>query len=169
MPIRTKGEGVSSARGAISADEVVMTEIVLPSHTNSLGTIFGGVIMSWIDIAGAIAAGRHCRKTVVTASIDDLAFISGVKQGWFVELRARVNYTSRTSMEVGVRVDAEDPKTGTWHHTSSAYLTFVALDENGQPTPVPPLVPKTAEEKRRFDQAIKRRELRLKRRGQKRE
>jgi acyl-CoA hydrolase len=147
-------------------DEVIMTEIVLPSHTNSLGTVFGGVIMSWIDIAGAIAAQRHCRKTVVTASIDDLAFLAGVKVGWFVQVRARVNYTARTSMEVGVRVDAEDPKTGTWHHTASAFTTFVALDEKGKPTPVPQLEANTAEQKKRWDEALKRREYRLKRRAQ---
>ncbi|MDZ4676220.1 MAG: acyl-CoA thioesterase [Oligoflexia bacterium] len=149
------------------SDEVIMTEIVLPSHANTLGTVFGGVIMSWIDIAGAIAAQRHCRQTVVTASIDDLAFIAAVKQGWFVQIRARVNFTSRTSMEVGVRVDAENPKTGEWHHTSSAYLTFVAIDESGKPAPVPALEPKSEEEQRRFNEAIKRRELRLKIRGQK--
>jgi len=157
----------SGPRTSDHDNEVVMTEIVLPGHTNALGTVFGGVIMSWIDIAGAIAAQRHCRRTVVTASIDDLAFVAGVKKGWFVQVRARVNYTSRTSMEVGVRVDAEDPITGTWHHTSSAYLTFVALDGNGKPTPIPPIVPQTEEQKRRFSEAIKRRELRLKRRGPK--
>lgn len=145
-------------------DEVIMTEIVLPSHTNALGTVFGGVIMSWIDIAGAIAAQRHCRKTVVTASIDDLAFISSVKQGWFVIVRARVNFTSKTSMEVGVRVDAENPKTGELFHTSSAYLTFVALDDNGKPTPVPTLKLDSDQKKRRFSEAIKRRDLRLRRR-----
>jgi len=146
-------------------DEVIMTEIVLPSHTNSLGTVFGGVIMSWIDIAGAIAAQRHARKVVVTASIDDLSFVSSVKKGWIVQLRARVNYTSRTSMEVGVRVDAENPLTGEWHHTSSAYLTFVAIDDAGKPVAVRPVVPQSAEDKRRFEEAIKRRDLRLKRRG----
>ena len=145
-------------------DEVIMTEIVLPSHTNSLGTVFGGVIMSWIDIAGAIAAQRHCRKTVVTASIDDLAFLAGVKVGWFVQVRARVNFTARTSMEVGVRVDAEDPKTGAWHHTASAFTTFVALDSNGKPTAIPQLTLSTAEQKQRWDEALKRREYRLKRR-----
>jgi acyl-CoA hydrolase len=148
-------------------DEVVMTEIVLPSHTNSLGTVFGGVIMSWIDIAGAIAAQRYCRQTVVTASIDDLAFLHGVKQGWVVQIRARVNYTSRTSMEVGVRVDCENPKTGQWYHTSTAYLTFVALDDSGKPSPVPPLDLKTEEQKRRNSDAIQRRQLRLKRWGKK--
>jgi acyl-CoA hydrolase len=101
-------------------DEVVMTELVLPSHTNALGTIFGGVVMSWIDIAGAITAQRHCRKQVVTASIDDMAFVAAIKLGWFVHIRARVNYTARTSMEIGVRVDAEDPRTGERHHTASA-------------------------------------------------
>lgn len=124
--------------------------------------------MSWIDIAGAIAAQRYCRKTVVTANIDDLAFISAVKKGWVVQLRARVNYTHKTSMEIGVRVDAEDPKTGNWHHTSSAYLTFVALDEFGRPTPVEPLEPDSEEGMRRKEEAEKRRELRLQRRQIKR-
>lgn len=156
---------MSGKKTALHDDgEVIMTEIVLPSHTNALGTIFGGVIMSWVDIAAAIAAQRHCRKTVVTASIDDLAFINAVRTGWIVEIRAKVNYTSRTSMEVGVRVDAEDPKTGNVFHTSSAYLTFVALDDSGKPVSVPPLTPKSDEDKRRFDEARKRRELRLQRR-----
>lgn len=148
----------------MSGNEVVMTELVLPSHTNALGTIFGGVIMSWVDIAGAIAAQRYSRSTVVTASIDDLAFISAVKIGWIVHIRAKVNYTSKTSMEVGVRVDAEDPKTGQMYHTSSAYLTFVALDAFGKPTAVPQLTPQSVEDKRRFEEAEKRREFRLKRR-----
>lgn len=157
----------TTTRKQLGGDDVVMTELVLPGHTNSLGTVFGGVIMSWIDIAGAIAAQRHARKTVVTASIDDLSFIAAVKTGWIVQLRARVNFTSKTSMEVGVRVDAENPQTGDWHHTASAYLTFVAIDENGKPIPIPPLHPQSDEDKRRFDEAIKRRELRLKRRGKK--
>ncbi len=148
-------------------DEVVMTELVLPSHTNALGTIFGGVVMSWIDIAGAITAQRHCRKQVVTASIDDMAFVAAIKLGWFVHIRARVNYTARTSMEIGVRVDAEDPKTGERHHTASAYLTFVAIDQNGKPIPVPKFIPKGKEDKRRYEEAIKRREIRLQRRDQK--
>jgi acyl-CoA hydrolase len=145
-------------------DEVIMTELVLPSHTNALGTIFGGVVMSWIDIAGAICSQRHCRKTVVTASIDDMAFVAAVRLGWIVHIRARVNYTSRTSMEIGVRVDAENPSTGEWHHTASAYLTFVAIDAQGKPSPVPPIIPKTPDEKRRYEEAIKRREVRLARR-----
>src|SRR6476620_4054421 len=114
---------------------VIMTEIVLPSDTNALGTIFGGKIMSWIDIAGAIAAGRHSRRVVVTASIDALHFLAPVKVGHVVHIRARVNFASKTSMEVGIRVDSENPITGEMTHTSSAYATFVALDDHGRPTP----------------------------------
>jgi acyl-CoA hydrolase len=138
-----------------------MTEIVLPSHANALGTIFGGRIMSWIDIAGAIAAGRHARRIVVTASIDALHFVAPVKVGHVVHIRASVNYAGKTSMEVGVRVDAENQLTGSMSHTATAYLTFVALDDNGRPTAVPPLHPETPEEKRRCEQAAKRRKARV--------
>ncbi len=146
-----------------SASEVIMTELVLPSHTNALGSVFGGVIMSWIDIAAAIAAQRHSNRAVVTASIDDLHFVSPVYVGWVVNLKASVNYVSRTSMEVGVRVDAENPKTGERAHTASAYLTFVALDEGFQPVEVTRLKPETAEQVRRFERAQQRRALRLER------
>lgn len=139
-----------------------MTEIVLPSHANALGTIFGGRIMSWIDIAGAIAAGRHARRVVVTASIDALHFVAPVKVGHVVHIRASVNYAGRTSMEVGVRVDSENPITGTMTHTATAYLTFVALDDNGRPSGVPPILAETPEEKRRFESAKTRRESRVK-------
>lgn len=147
--------------------EVVMTELVLPSHTNSLGTIFGGVIMSWIDIAGAIAAQRHARQTVVTAGIDDLDFVYGAKVGWIVHIKAKVNLTSRSSMEIGVRVESENPFSGEVHHTASAYLTFVAIDKAGKPVSIPQLTPKTPEEKRRHEDAEKRRDQRLARRKRK--
>lgn len=140
---------------------VTMTEIVLPSDANALGTIFGGKIMAWIDIAGAIAAGRHARRVVVTASIDALHFVAPVKVGHVVHIRAAVNYAGKTSMEVGVRVDSENPVTGESHHTATAYATFVALDDHGKPTPVPPIHPETPEEKRRFESAVKRRESRM--------
>lgn len=140
---------------------VQMTEIVLPSHTNALGTIFGGQVVSWIDIAGAIAAGRHARKVVVTASIDALHFVAPIKLGHYVHIRAAVNYAGRTSMEVGVRVDSENPISGEMHHTATAYLTFVALDEHGRPAGIPPLSPESPEEKRRFEQAKIRRESRI--------
>ena len=150
----------------VSASQVIMTQLVLPTHTNALGSIFGGTIMSWIDVAAAIAAQRHSCKEVVTASIDSLSFIAPVYKGWVVNLRASVNFTSRTSMEVGVRVEAENPKTGELFHTASAYTTFVALGSNGKPTEVPPLLLETPEEKRRFEAAKRRREQRLKDRAE---
>jgi acyl-CoA hydrolase len=140
---------------------VTMTQIVLPSDANSLGTIFGGKIMSWIDIAAAIAAGKHARRVVVTASIDALHFLAPVKVGHFVHVRAAVNFSARTSMEVGVRVDSENPLTGEMTHTSTAYTTFVALDEHGHPAPVPPLVPASPDDARRYEEAKKRRESRI--------
>lgn len=121
--------------------------------------------MSWIDIAGAIAAQRHSNKEVVTASLDDLHFIAPVRKGWVVNLQANVNFVSKTSMEVGVRVDAENPKTGELFHTASAYLTFVAIGGNGRPTEVPQLILETEEDKRRWKEAERRRELRLKRKN----
>lgn len=141
---------------------VVMTELVLPSDTNALGTIFGGKVMSWIDIAAAIAAGRHARRVVVTASIDALHFIAPIKVGHYVHIRARVNFAGHTSMEVGVRVDSENPLTGEMTHTSTAYTTFVALDDHGRPAAVAPIAPETPDDKRRFEEAKKRRASRIK-------
>lgn len=142
-----------------------MTEMVLPSHTNALGSVFGGVIMSWIDICGAIAAQRHAQMPVVTASIDYLQFVKPVFTGWIVNLKASVNYVGKTSMEVGVRVDAENPRTGETFHTASAYLSFVALDPSKKPVAIPPLAVESIDEKRRNADAMKRREARLKLRG----
>lgn len=145
-----------------SVSEVTMTELVLPSHTNSLSSIFGGVIMSWIDIAGAIAAQRHSKSSVVTASIDALNFEAPVYQGWVVNLKAKVNYVGHTSMEVGVRVDAENPRTGEVFKTAKAYLTFVSIDQKGKPQAVPPLELETSEDKRRYNEGKVRKELRIK-------
>ncbi len=145
----------------VSQSHVIMTELVLPQHTNALDSIFGGVIVSWVDIAAAIAAQRHCGMPVVTASIDALNFVAPVYKGWIVNLRASVNYAGRTSMEVGVRVDAENPVEKLVFHTASAYLTFVALDKNGKATPVPPVLPETEAQIRRFKAAELRRKLRL--------
>lgn len=139
-----------------------MTELVLPSHTNALGSVFGGVIMSWIDIAAAIAAQRHAQRPVVTASIDALNFIAPAYVGWVVNLKASVNYVSKTSMEIGVRADAENPIEGKKHHIASAYVTFVALDNYGKPMAVRPLKAETDTEKRRMAAAEKRRAHRLK-------
>lgn len=150
-----------SEKKAVSSSQVVMTQLVLPSHTNALDTVFGGTVMSWIDIAAAIAAQRHSAKEVVTASIDQLNFIAPIRKGWVVNLKASVNFVSRTSMEIGVRVDAENPRTGEMFHTASAYLTFVALGSNGNPTAVPELILETEVERRRFARAKERREQRL--------
>lgn len=120
--------------------------------------------MSWIDIAGAISAQRHCQKPVVTAAIDDLHFIAPVYKGWVVNLKASVNFVSKSSMEVGVRVDAENPIKGSFHHTASAYLTFVALNDQGRPVEVPQVLPETEEQIRRFKAGEQRRRWRLSRR-----
>ncbi len=117
--------------------------------------------MSWIDIAGAISAQRHSRSSVVTASLDALNFEAPVYEGWVVNLKAKVNYSGRTSMEVGVRVDAENPRTGEIFKTAKAYLTFVAIDESGKPKQVPSLILETKEDERRFQQAKVRKEHRL--------
>jgi acyl-CoA hydrolase len=145
----------------VQSSQVIMTQLVLPSHTNALDTVFGGTVMSWIDIAAAIAAQRHSNCDVVTASIDQLDFIAPIRRGWVVNLKASVNFTSRTSMEVGVKVEAENPKTSELFHTASAYLTFVALGSDGKSTAVPPLVLQSEIEKQRFEAGKKRRELRL--------
>lgn len=145
----------------VSNSKVVMTEIVLPSHTNAIGSIFGGAVMSWVDIAAAVSAQRHAREMVVTASIDALEFVAPVYIGWVINLKASVNYVAKTSMEVGVRVDAENPRTGEVFHTATAYLTFVAIDKNFKPIAVSPILPETDEEKRRYEGARERRKLRL--------
>ncbi len=145
----------------MSASRVEMTQLVLPEHTNALGTIFGGQIMAWIDIAAAIASFRHCRMSCVTASMDALSFLSPVRLGDIVVIRANVNFTSKTSLEVGVKVMSENPLTGEENHTSSAYLTFVALGADGKPTPVPTVVPETEKEKIWFAEGQERRAQRL--------
>lgn len=144
---------------------VEMTEIVHPGDTNSHGTIFGGRVVSLMDVAAATAAMRHCRMPVVTASIDKVDFVAPAREGFIISLRAAVTYTARTSLEIGVRVESESPLTGERRHTASAYLTFVALDENGRPTPVPPLAPETDAERRRYAAGERRRAERVKHRS----
>lgn len=146
---------------SVKESVVQMTEVVMPGDTNALGTIFGGKVMAWIDIAAATAAIRHTRRTVVTASIDSLHFLAPIRTGYIVILKAHLNYTGTTSMEVEVRVESENPMTGEGYHNANAYLTFVALNDHGKPTAIPPLLPETEEEKIRFRQGAKRRETRL--------
>lgn len=149
---------------SVKASEVEMTELVLPNDTNQLGNLLGGRLMHWIDIAAAIAASRHTGRVCVTASVDELNFLHPVKLGEVVILRAAVNRVYTTSLEVGVRVAAQNTLTGDRVHTNTAYLTFVAIDERGKPVAVPPVRPVTAEEKRRFDDAGRRRQIRLRHR-----
>ena len=144
-----------------SESRVEMTQLVLPEHTNAIGTIFGGQIMAWIDTAAAICAYRHCRTQCVTASMDALDFISPVKLGQIVIIRANVNYTGRTSMEIGVKVVSEDPLSGRYAHTASAYLTFVAVDNNGKPVEVTPILAQTEDEKKWYKEGEARRKTRL--------
>lgn len=140
---------------------VEMTQMVLPAFANALGNAFGGQVMAWIDIAAAVAAQRHCRAQVVTASIDAVHFIAPIKQGYVVVLRAQVNATFNTSMECGVSVIAEDPLTGETHQAVRAYATFVSLDAEGRPQKVPPLTAETPEDQRRAQDAVERRAQRL--------
>jgi acyl-CoA hydrolase len=137
------------------------SEIALPNDANPLGHLLGGRVMHLVDLAGALAASRHSRRPVVTAAVDHMTFLNPVHIGQLLVLRSSVNRVFRTSMEVGVKVTVEDLRTGSIRHTSSAYLTFVALDDDGSPTLVPPVIPETAEEKRRFEEAGERRRHRL--------
>ncbi len=140
---------------------VEMTEIVLPSDANPLGSIFGGRVMQWIDIAGAVSAGRHARRPVVTASMDDLHFHAPIHVGSVAVLEAHVQAAFRTSMEVAVTVHSEELKTGARTLCTSAFITFVAVDEAGRPCEVPPLTPETEGDRARLVAARKRREERL--------
>ncbi|MGP0096061.1 MAG: acyl-CoA thioesterase [Terriglobales bacterium] len=137
-----------------------MSEIVLPNDANPLNALLGGRLMHWIDLAGAMAAHRHARAYVVTASIDHLDFLVPVRVGDFVILRSSVNRVFQTSMEVGVKVWVENYRAEKRHHVSSAYLTFVAIDAAGNRIVVPLVVPETEDEKRRYEGAARRREIR---------
>ena len=144
-----------------------MTQVVLPNDTNPLGNLLGGTVMHWVDMVGAMAAHRHSGSYVVTASVDHMDFRCPIRMGEIVVLKASVNRVFRTSMEVGVKVFREENFTGRREHTSSAYLTFVAVDKQGRPQAVPPVIPKTPEEKRRYREAERRRRLRMQELGRK--
>jgi acyl-CoA hydrolase len=146
----------------VAASKVEMTEIVFPNDANPLGNVMGGRVMQWIDVCAAIAAGRHAHTPVVTASVDRLDFLRPAKVGSVVVLLGSVNYAGRTSMEVGVKVYSESRSSGSRSHVASAYLTFVSLDpDTGTPRAVPPLLPETEDERRRFAEGQARREARL--------
>lgn len=147
MPIKTKTPKES---------EVLMRELVMPGDTNAHGTIFGGKVMSWIDIAAAMCASRHCNNPVVTVHIDDIEFRSPINIGTQVVIKASVNYVGTTSMIIGVKVESENPYTGVTRLTTKAYLTFVSIDEFGKPAPVAGLKPETDDDIRRFNNAKER-------------
>lgn len=145
----------------ITESMVVMAHEMRPQDANAAGNVHGGTIMKLIETAAGVVAKRHAQGNVVTASVDRLDFYHPVYVGEFLTLRASLNYVGRTSMEVGVRVEAEKPATGERKHTSTSYLTFVALDEQGRPQPVPPLIMETPEQRRRNGEAEARRVTRL--------
>lgn len=149
------------ASRAVSESQHETSEIMMPQHANNLGHVFGGVVLAMMDKAAAVAAIRHARMTCVTASIDRVDFREPIHVGDLVVMRASVNYVGRSSMEVGVRVEAEDLLTGRRRHTNSCYLTFVAVDQSGRPVEVPALRPETPDELRRHAAASARRRRRL--------
>lgn len=144
----------------VSDSQSEMAEIVLPNDTNPLGALLGGRLMHWIDLAGAMAAHRHSRNYVVTASVDHIDFRVPVHVGELVILRSSVNRVFHTSMEVGVKVFVESYIADTTKHVGSAYLTFVAIDGNGGRLEVAPVIPENDEQRRRYDDAGRRREIR---------
>jgi acyl-CoA hydrolase len=142
--------------------QVTMIQLVLPNDTNILNNLLGGRLMHWMDIAAALAASKHCNSVAVTAAVDDLSFHEPIKLGNIVTLKASVNRAFNTSMEVGVRVEVEDFETGVRKHSNSAYFTFVCIDnKTGNKLKVPEIIPETDEEKKWFNDALIRREQRL--------
>jgi acyl-CoA hydrolase len=149
------------AKKPVKLSQHETSELMMPHHANNLGHVFGGVMLSMMDKTAAVAAFRHCRLNVVTASIDRVDFREPIHVGDLVVMKASVNYVGRTSMEVGVRVEAEELLSGRRRHTNSCYLTFVAVDRNGRPIDIPGVVPETPDELRRFQAAELRRKVRL--------
>mgnify|MGYP001238540481 CR=1 FL=1 len=141
---------------SIKESTVIMHELVLPNDTNVLGNVHGGRVMCLMDICATMSAYKHARQPVVTASVDQLDFLASAKKGDILILKSSVNYAHRTSMEIGVRIDAESPFTGEVRHTATAYLTFVAIDKNNKPSVISKIQPETDDEKRRYDRAKRR-------------
>jgi uncharacterized protein (TIGR00369 family) len=146
----------------IHASRISLSQLMQPEHANNLGNVHGGWIMKLADEAGALACMRHAQRRVVTVAVDSLVFREPIKIGDLVILNAEVSYAGRTSLEAEVQVVAENPISGELTHTNTAYLVYVALDDEGHPTPVPPLLAETDDEKKRMAQAVIRQEYRLK-------
>lgn len=153
----------SLAPKPISASRIMLSQLMHPEHANLLGNVHGGWVMKLVDEAGALACMRHAQKKVVTVAIDSMTFRQPIKIGDLVILKAEVSYTGRTSMEAAVEVHAENPVTGEQTHTNTAYLVYVALDDEGRPTAVPPLQAETEAERQKMQRAQERQEQRLKR------
>tara|TARA_B100000700_G_scaffold86378_1_gene97190 strand:+ start:2796 stop:3266 length:471 start_codon:yes stop_codon:yes gene_type:complete len=135
---------------------VIMHELILPNDTNNLNTVFGGKVMQYMDLCAAMSAYKFARTAVVTASVDRLDFLAPASVGDMLILKSSINYSHNSSMEVGVRIDAENVKTGKRRHTASAYLTFVSLDENGKPQKIDDIIPESDDEKRRYKEGKQR-------------
>lgn len=150
----------------VAASQSTMSELMMPNMANNLGNVFGGVILSLVDRVAAVAAIRHARGPCVTVSVDRVEFREPIHVGELVIARASVNFVGRTSIEVGVRMEAEDIVTGARRHTNSCHLTFVAIDAEGRPRPVAPVVPETDEQKQRYERARRRRERERELRGE---
>ena len=144
-----------------SDSQVTLSQQMMPSDANPLGNVHGGHIMKLIDEAGGLAAMRHARRPVVTVAIDSITFLSPVRVGHLLTLRSSVNWVGHTSIEVGIRVEAENPISGEITHTNSAYAVFVALDDRGKPCSVPPLILENDKDRRHWDEAVVRQEFRL--------
>ncbi len=151
----------------VSESQIIKTELVLPNNTNPLGKLLGGQLMLWIDICAALCAAKHNNRVCVTASVDKIDFRHSISLGDAVTLVASVNRVFNTSMEIGVKVFAESFRKGTKVHTNSAYLTFVCVDDNGKSVKATGVTPETEDEKRRYEEALERREKRLKNRDEK--
>lgn len=145
----------------VSESKTVMTQLVLPNDTNTLGNLMGGQLMHWMDIAAAMAAMKHCNCAVVTASADNISFRNPIKLGNLVTVEAQVTRSFNSSMEIYLKVYGEDVPTQYKYLSNEAFMTFVALDPNGKPRKVPELIPETKDEKKHFDGALRRRQLRL--------
>src|SRR3954469_2915919 len=150
----------AGASRRVAESQAERSEIIFPADANALGNLFGGRLMQFIDLVGAVAAFRHARAIVVSASMDHLDFVAPVHVGDLLILKASVNRAFRTSMEVGVKAMVENARDQTLRHVSSAYVTYVAVDKEGRPLPVPGVVPETPNQKRRYEDAARRRELR---------
>ena len=147
----------------VKDSHVIMHELILPNDTNNLGNIFGGKVMQYMDLCAAMSAYKFARTAVVTASVDRLDFLAPATVGDMLILKSSVNYAHKTSMEIGVRIDAENVKTGQRKHTASAYLTFVSLGEDGKPQKISDIIPESKDEKRRYQEGKERHAQRIKR------